>query len=115
MPAPELPWEVSVEEVHTLLDRPLEERPRLVDCREEDEWLICRIEGAELVPLSRFGELAASRFTDPGQHVIIYCHHGMRSLRAASWLRQQGLSKAQSMRGGIELWADQVDPEMPRY
>ncbi|HEY1082489.1 MAG TPA: rhodanese-like domain-containing protein [Prosthecobacter sp.] len=115
MPAPELPSEVSVEEVNGLLDAAQETRPRLVDCREEDEWRICRIEGAELVPLSQFGELAAARFTDPDQHVIIYCHHGMRSLRAANWLRQQGFSKAQSMRGGIELWADRIDPGMARY
>jgi rhodanese-related sulfurtransferase len=114
MKAPELPLEVSVAETHQLLDT---DAPtiRLIDCREEDEWQICRIQGAELVPLSEFGELIARRFTDPNQHVIVYCHHGMRSQRAALWLRQQGILNAQSMRGGIELWAQEVEPEMARY
>lgn len=111
----ELPVEVGVDDTHYLLNRPGEARPRLVDCREADEWQICRMEGAELVPLSQFGELAAQRFTDPAQHIIIYCHHGMRSLRAAGWLRQQGFTQVQSMRGGIDAWADLVEPEMARY
>ncbi len=116
MPSPEdLPLEVSVGETHALMDGPAESRPVLVDCREEDEWHICRIEGADLVPLSQFGDLAARRFTDPSRHVIVYCHHGMRSQRAALWLRQNGIVRAQSMRGGIEAWADEVDPEMARY
>lgn len=110
---PELPLETDVEEVSALLDS--SNAPRLIDCREDDEWQICRIEGAELVPLSRFGEAAKLRFTDTSQHVVIYCHHGMRSLRAASWLRAQGFEKAQSMRGGIERWADLIEPEMARY
>ena len=109
----ELPLEVSVEEVSALLSDPTP--PRLIDCREDDEWQICRIEGAELAPLSRFGEEAKGRFTDTSQHIVIYCHHGMRSQRAANWLRERGFSKAQSMRGGVESWADLVDPEMPRY
>jgi adenylyltransferase/sulfurtransferase len=115
---PELPVEISVEDTHALLTAgpdSAQPRPRLIDCREEDEWQICRIDGAELAPLSRFGEEARGRFTDRGQRVIVYCHHGMRSLRAAHWLREQGFEQAQSMRGGIEAWADIVDPAMPRY
>lgn len=110
-----LPLEVSVDDTRYLRDRPGQQAPRLVDCREEDEWQICRIEGAELVPLSQFGELAPQRFTNPAEHVIVYCHHGMRSQRAAHWLRQHGFSQTQSMRGGIDAWADLVEPEMARY
>jgi len=110
---PELPFEISVEEVSVLLAEP--GAPRLVDCREEDEWQICKIEGAELAPLSRFGEEAKARFADTNQHIIIYCHHGMRSQRAANFLRASGFAKAQSMRGGIESWADLIDPEIARY
>lgn len=110
----EVPLEVSVDDVCYLLGRP-GERPRIVDCREEDEWRICKIEGAELVPLSQFGELATQRFSDTAQHMIIYCHHGMRSQRAAVWLRQHGFMNVQSMRGGIDAWADIVEPEMARY
>lgn len=110
----ELPLEISVDDVSYVLGRP-GEKPRIIDCRENDEWQICRIEGAELVPLSQFAELAPLRFTDAKQHLIIYCHHGMRSQRAALWLRQHGFDNVQSMRGGIDAWADLVEPEMARY
>jgi rhodanese-related sulfurtransferase len=110
----EVPLEVSVDDVCYMQGRP-GEKPRLVDCREQDEWQICKIEGAELVPLSQFGELAQQRFSDTTQHIIIYCHHGMRSQRAAVWLRQHGFSNVQSMRGGIDAWADIVEPAMARY
>lgn len=113
-PAAELPIEVSVDDTHYLLDAP-GTKPRIIDCREDDEWQICHLPGAELVPLSQFGELAAQRFTDVQQHIIIYCHHGMRSLRAAGWLRQNGFRKVQSMRGGIDAWAEVVEPDMARY
>jgi len=108
------PLETSVDDVCYLIGRP-GHSVRLIDCREDDEWQVCRIEGAELVPLSQFGELAPLRFHDLNEHLIIYCHHGMRSQRAATWLRQHGFVNAQSMRGGIDAWADLVDPAMPRY
>jgi len=47
--------------------------------------------------------------------VICYCHHGMRSLDAAAWLRFQGIERAKSLAGGIERWSLDVDPNVPRY
>ena len=85
----------------------------LVDVREPWEHEICRIEGARLVPL---GALAASLNTLPDvDEVICYCHHGMRSLDAAAWLRFQGFEKAKSLAGGIERWSLEIDPNVPRY
>lgn len=110
----ELPLEVSVNDVCNLQST-AGTKPRLVDCREEDEWQICKIEGAELVPLSQFGELAPQRFSDTAEPIVVYCHHGMRSQRAALWLRQHGFIHVQSMRGGIDAWANIVEPEMTRY
>lgn len=109
------PIELSPTDVSALLGQPGKHDFRLIDCREEDEWQICRLPEAELVPLSNFGELAAQRFTDPQENLIVYCHHGMRSLRAAEWLRSRGFARAQSMQGGIAAWADVIDPETPRY
>ena len=106
--------EVDVNEVSSLLGG-VGKDFRLIDCREADEWDIGHIEGAELMPLSHFVEEAEMKLGDKSQHLIIYCHHGMRSLRAATWLRQQGFEKTQSMAGGIAAWSDYVDPEMPRY
>jgi rhodanese-related sulfurtransferase len=85
----------------------------LIDVREPWEYQLCRIEGAKLVPL---GSLAASLNTLPDtEEVICYCHHGMRSLDAAAWLRFQGFAHAKSLAGGIERWSVEVDPKVPRY
>jgi rhodanese-related sulfurtransferase len=85
----------------------------LIDVREQWEHDLCRIEGAKLVPL---GSLAASLNTLPVvEEVICYCHHGMRSLDAAAWLRFQGFAKAKSLAGGIERWSVEIDPKVPRY
>ncbi|MCX6839648.1 MAG: rhodanese-like domain-containing protein [Verrucomicrobia bacterium] len=107
--------EISPTDVSHLLGRPGARDFRIIDCREESEWQVCRLPDAQLVPMSRLGELATEVFTNKQEHLVIYCHHGMRSLRLANWLREQGFSRAQSMRGGIDAWADLVDPETPRY
>jgi rhodanese-related sulfurtransferase len=112
---PETPLEISPTDVSHLLARPGERTFRLIDCREESEWQICHLPDAQLVPLPQFGELAPQVFTAPQEKIIIYCHHGVRSLRAAEFLRQKGFAHAQSMSGGIDAWADLVDPATPRY
>jgi rhodanese-related sulfurtransferase len=103
--------EITPAAVKARLDRG--EKLHLVDVREPWEYDLCRIEGAKLVPL---GSLAASLNTLPDvDEVICYCHHGMRSLDAATWLRFQGIAKAKSLAGGIERWSLEVDPKVPRY
>jgi rhodanese-related sulfurtransferase len=109
----ELSTELSVEELQELRDA--KQLLRLIDCREDDEWHICRIDGAQLIPLSSFAENALARLPDKQEHVVVYCHHGVRSMRATLWLRQQGYAKTQSLRGGIDLWSELIDPEVPRY
>jgi len=85
----------------------------LVDVREPMEWEVCRIEPALLVPLGsledRFGEI------DRQRDVVMVCHHGVRSLRAALLMRDAGFPRVRSLRGGVAAWADHVDPAMPRY
>lgn len=103
--------EITPAELKARLDRG--ERPVLVDVREPWEQEICRIEGARLVPL---GALAASLNSLPDvEEVICYCHHGMRSLDAAAWLRFQGFEKAKSLAGGIDRWSVEIDSRVPRY
>jgi rhodanese-related sulfurtransferase len=88
----------------------------LVDCREEDEFAFCRIEGAHLVPLSEFGEKVFECVGDDREKLtIIYCHHGIRSLQATYFLRQRGYKNVYSMTGGIEAWSDRVDPRVAKY
>jgi len=103
--------EITPAEVKARLDQG--EKLILIDVREPWEYEVCRIEGARHVPL---GALAASLQTLPDvDEVICYCHHGIRSLDAATWLRFQGIEKAKSLSGGIERWALEVDPQVPRY
>ncbi len=105
--------ELSCQELATLRDSGAQFR--LVDCREDDEWRICHIEGAELHPLSSFAQDAPRKFTDAEEPVIVYCHHGMRSLQATYFLRQKGVKNCWSLRGGIDAWADEQEPGMARY
>lgn len=85
----------------------------LVDVREPWEHAQCRIEGAKLIPM---GAIPANlQSLDSGEEVICYCHHGMRSLDVAAWLRGQGVEKAKSLSGGIERWSAEIDPTISRY
>lgn len=86
-----------------------------LDCREPDEHQTVSIAAASLIPMSqlmdRIGELEPHR----DREVIVHCHHGGRSLKVANWLRQQGFPTAKSMAGGIDGWAVDIDPSLPRY
>jgi len=110
-----VPAEPALEVSALALARELETNPDLllVDVREPMEWEICRIARATLVPLGslaqRLGEL------DPARDIVTVCHHGVRSLRAVHVLKGAGFPRARSLRGGVEAWADDVDPMMPRY
>jgi rhodanese-related sulfurtransferase len=84
-----------------------------VDVREKWEYETAHIEGSVLIPLR---EIPASlpHLAAAGE-IVFFCHHGMRSLDAAAWLRSQGVAGAQSMAGGIDRWTAEVDPLVPRY
>ncbi|MEZ5351778.1 MAG: rhodanese-like domain-containing protein [Bryobacteraceae bacterium] len=109
-----LPYEITVHEVKARLDAG--EALRLIDVREVHEHALTRIEGAELIPMNtvpqRVGELEAHA---DAATVVIFCHHGMRSLSVVDWLRRQGLEQCQSMAGGIDAWSVAIDPSVPRY
>lgn len=105
-------YEITPEDVKSLIDR--HEPFTLIDVREPSEHETARIEGATLIPM---GDIAsrAHQELDPEQHIVVYCHHGVRSMNVTAWLRQQGFEKAQSMAGGIEAWSRTVDPKVPVY
>jgi adenylyltransferase/sulfurtransferase len=89
------------------------EKLLLVDVRERWEHQVCRIEGSRLIPMQTIP--ASLQQLDLEEPVICYCHHGMRSLDVAVWLRKQGVESAQSLAGGIERWSVEIDPKVPRY
>jgi rhodanese-related sulfurtransferase len=87
----------------------------LLDVREHDEFELARIDGSRLIPMSQLGERLDELNECRDQHIVVHCHHGMRSLRVTHALRQAGFPRAQSMAGGIDQWSDQIDPTVPKY
>lgn len=86
-----------------------------LDCREADEFALCGIEDAILMPLSEITERVEELLPLRDRHIVVYCHHGMRSYRVALWLRSQGFARVQSLAGGIDRWALEIDSSIPRY
>lgn len=115
LPDAETTIEISPWAVSQWIGLPPEDRPRLIDCREDDEVAICRIEGAEWLPLGSFPQALEALAIDRDRGVVVYCHHGIRSRRGAAFLRAHGVERAFSMSGGIALWADIIEPAMARY
>ncbi len=103
--------DVSVLEFKAMLDAGT--APLLVDVREPHEYQICKIEGSVLIPLgdlpARVGEL------DPTVELVMQCRSGVRSGKAAAFLREQGFKSVHNLAGGILAWIDQVDPSQPKY
>ncbi len=115
LPSPD-EYEITPEALAALLSDPDKAVIGLIDCREEDEYDYGHLQGAELVPLSRFAaEALAKDLPSRELPLVIYCHHGMRSLRATHFLREKGKAEVWSLSGGIDLWSQVIDPGIPRY
>ena len=87
--------------------------PRLIDVREDWEYAICHITNSELIPM-------ANLFSNPQQldkdiEYVLICHHGIRSYHAGLFLKSQGFKELINLSGGVERWAQEVEPDMPRY
>jgi rhodanese-related sulfurtransferase len=88
----------------------------LIDVREPEEFAITRIEGATLIPMRNIpANLQQLEAKADENTLIVFCHHGVRSLNVVHWLREQGVSTCQSMAGGIDAWSALVDRSVPRY
>ena len=88
----------------------------LIDVREPEEYAIARIDGARLIPMQTIPEeLQKLKELAGDSKLAILCHHGVRSLQVASWLRGQGLENCYSVAGGIDRWSQEIDPTVPRY
>jgi rhodanese-related sulfurtransferase len=89
-------------------------QPFLLDVREPWETSAVGFPGAVAMPM---GEVPARAYNelDPDRRIVVICHHGVRSLNVANWLRNQGFEHAQSLRGGIDAWSRDVDAAVTRY
>ena len=103
--------EISVGELKALRDK----NPKLtiLDVRNPEEYEICNIEGAILIPLGelpqRLGELNKTDL------IVAHCHHGMRGLKALEILKKAGFQNVKNLTGGIDAWSAEIDPSVPRY
>ena len=99
--------EITPQELKTRFDR--NDRPVLVDVRDDWETKLCRLENSiEEIEL-RTEEL------NPEIEIVVYCHQGVRSAAVAEYLRSLGFSSVRNLAGGLDSWARSVDPTMRRY
>ena len=105
-------YEITAEEVKSKLDAG--DAFTLLDVRESWEFETAKISGAKLMPMGDVPSRAHQEL-DPDDHIVVVCHHGVRSMNVTVWLRQQGFDKAQSVRGGIDAWSRRVDQKVPVY
>ena len=105
-------FEIGAAQVKSMLKRG--EKFVLLDVREPWEIAKASIEGSKQIPMGEVPSRAHQEL-DPEEHIVVLCHHGVRSLSVTNWLRQQGFEKVQSVRGGIDGWARTVDPKIPLY
>ena len=87
----------------------------LLDVREPVEYEIARIEGAKLIPLGELQQRIDELEDYRNGTIVIYCHHGMRSLKAVDYLQSRGFPCLKSLKGGIDAWSSFVDSSVPRY
>ena len=105
-------FEISAGQVKALLKQG--QTFTLLDVREPWELAKASLEGSKNIPMGDIPTRAHQEL-DPEDHIVVVCHHGVRSLSVTNWLRQQGFGKVQSMRGGIDGWERTVDPKVPLY
>jgi rhodanese-related sulfurtransferase len=87
----------------------------LLDVRQPWEHDTAALPGSTLIPLGEL-PLRLDEVQPPdGALVVVYCHHGIRSLSGAAILEQAGLPEVASLAGGIDAWSQQIDPSTPRY
>jgi rhodanese-related sulfurtransferase len=106
-----LEFEISPADAAALLR---ENKARLIDVREPWEVATASIAGSVTMPMGDV-PARANQELDPDEPLVVFCHAGVRSMNVTVWLRNQGFEQAQSMRGGIDAWSREVDPNVPRY
>ena len=104
-------WDITPRQLNAQMHS--EQPPRLIDVREPHELHIAALEGAELIPL---GQLAARMSElDSAEKMVLFCKSGSRSARALELLVSAGFRKVKNLKGGINAWSEEVDPEIPVY
>ena len=102
---------ITVQELQKLYEQ--EADFTLVDVREPHELAICELPMTTHIPLgdvpARFAEIPVDK------PIVVTCHHGARSAKAVQFLLSQGFENVLNLTGGIHVWAEEIEPSMPRY
>jgi rhodanese-related sulfurtransferase len=105
--------QIRVDELATKLQNG--EPVYLVDVREHWENEYCQLPDSVLIPLPELTGRASEVAPPEGAAIVVYCHHGIRSLSGAAMLMEAGFTNVASLVGGIDAWSARVDPKVPRY
>jgi rhodanese-related sulfurtransferase len=107
----EVPLEIDTIEAARLYKTP--GQVLLLDVREPQEWAFCHVKGGLHIPIreipGRLAELPRDR------HILVLCHYGVRSLHVTQYLRANDYQLVSNIAGGIEAWAELIDPSLARY
>ncbi|MGB7344670.1 MAG: rhodanese-like domain-containing protein [Pirellulaceae bacterium] len=87
----------------------------LLDVREADEYAIAKIDGSILLPMSELRDRVSELDEHRQRNIVVHCHHGGRSMRVTLALKQMGFTQVQNLAGGIDLWSQEIDTNVPRY
>jgi rhodanese-related sulfurtransferase len=103
--------ELTVEELKAIRDRG--DAVVLVDVREPREWEISDLPGSVKIPLATLPQSLEK--LSPSDEIVVYCRTGGRSGNAVQFLQRMGFGRARNLAGGINMWAERIDPSLPRY
>jgi len=107
-----LDYEIRSDELKALLDDNSD--VVILDVREPWEIKTASLPGSTNIPTNDIPARSKEEL-DPAKHIVVICHHGVRSMNVTAWLRQQGFDRTQSLNGGIDRWAREIDPKVPLY
>lgn len=88
-------------------------RPLLVDVRESWEYEICQLENSILIPMAQL--FSRPEQLDHTEEIVLICHHGIRSYQAGLFLKSRDFSRIINLEGGVQRWAQEIDPNMAQY
>ena len=106
--------EIRAHQLAEWLENPSLPKPTLLDVREAWECELCRIDGAQHIPMHLVPMRCADEL-DADRDIVVICHHGGRSMQVAMFLERKGFRSVLNLMGGVEAWAAEVDPTMRRY
>jgi rhodanese-related sulfurtransferase len=110
--------EISCQELSNILkveSQTVESSMVLIDCRTLVERDFCQIQPSKFLCLQDFYSVISQFENLKDKPIVVYCHHGVRSLQMTMMMVNEGFKNVKSLKGGIDAWSIQVDQTVPRY